>query len=148
MSPVTVVKPKRKKIFLYLIYHTKQEIRTITYVGASGHFNKRLAQHNGELNGGPRLTKRASGFWKPVLVLELDKNRKISTKKLKKIWKASSRGLDSRIKKGLLIARKYKLRCYISMDSKFARFRWLQPLWDDEHKIVLNQSEWDKLVED
>ena len=148
MSPPTVVKPKRKKIFLYLIYHTKQEIRTVTYVGAAGHFKKRLAQHNGQLNGGPRLTKRASGFWKPVLFLELDKNRKVSTKKLKKVWKASSRGLDSRIKKGLLIARQYNLRCYIPIDNKFERFRWLKPLWNPEHKIELNESEWDKLVED
>ena len=42
------------------------------------------------------------------MILELPAKRNFSSKKLKKEWKQSSRGLESRIRKGLEIAFKYK----------------------------------------
>ena len=89
----------KTKMFAYLISHNKQDIKTHTYIGCTRDFKKRLNQHNGKAPGGPRMTKRAAGFWKPVVVLELPQNRKFSSKELKKEWKQSSRGLESRIRK-------------------------------------------------
>lgn len=38
-----------------------------TYVGKTNHFARRLRQHNGEIAGGARSTRRREGRWKPLL---------------------------------------------------------------------------------
>ena len=75
---------EKKKMFLYLISHDRKDIKTHTYIGASGNFIRRLKQHNLVTPGGPRITRRAAGNWKPVMVLELPSGRKFSSKTLKK----------------------------------------------------------------
>tara|TARA_B110000008_G_C16723783_1_gene465879 strand:+ start:254 stop:694 length:441 start_codon:yes stop_codon:yes gene_type:complete len=94
-------------LYLYLICHHRQDIKTHTYIGCTENFLKRLNQHNGIEPGGPRITKRAAGSWNPVLILRLKPS--VKSKELKKEWKQSSRGLVSRIKKGMELAVKHKL---------------------------------------
>lgn len=38
-----------------------------TYVGKTNDFKRRLRQHNGEIVGGARSTRRVTGKWKPLL---------------------------------------------------------------------------------
>ena len=142
-------KVKREKMFLYLICHNRKDIKTHTYIGASGNFSRRLKQHNLETPGGPRITRRAAGNWKAVMILELPSSRKFSSKILKKEWKSSSRGLESRIRKGFQIAHKYKVKIYISKNdqNKIKLLERLNARWDLNHKIKLSENEWKQVID-
>ena len=104
---------EKNELYLYLINHNREDIKTHTYIGCVANFPNRLQQHNGQQPGCPRITRRAAGFWSPVLILELPADRNFNSKDLKKEWKQSSRGLESRIKKGLFLASKYNLKTYV-----------------------------------
>ena len=132
------------KMYAYLISHDKKDIKTHTYIGCTSDFKKRLAQHNGQLNGGPRMTKRASGYWKPVVVLELPPNRKFNSKELKKQWKSSSRGLESRVRKAFELALKFGLKIYISEKHNNTVFKDLHRKWNN-NKIKLSMDEYVKI---
>ncbi len=97
-------------LYMYLISHDLPQIKTHTYIGCTENFLKRLNQHNGLESGGPRITKRAAGSWKPVIIIKIPTDSKLKSKDLKKEWKQSSRGLESRIKRGIEIAVKNNLR--------------------------------------
>ena len=138
----------KKKMFLYLISHNKKEIKTHTYIGASANFIRRLKQHNLETPGGPRITRRAAGFWFPIMILELPAERNFSSKRLKLEWKSSSRGLESRVRKGFELAQKYSLKIYISKNEKH-KIKILQKLnarWSKNYTIKLTDDEWNKIV--
>ena len=134
-------------MYAYLISHNREDIKTHTYIGCTADFSKRLLQHNGILPGGPRMTKRAAGFWRPVTILELPKDRDFDSKALKKEWKQSSRGLESRIRKAFSLALTHNLKMYISktntVDNKILQF--LQNKWED-NKIKLSETQWQRLV--
>lgn len=136
-------------MFLYLICHDRKEIKTHTYIGACGNFIRRLKQHNLETPGGPRITRRAAGNWKAVMILELPSTRGFSSKTLKKEWKSSSRGLESRIRKGFEIARKYNVKVYITKDDKnnIKLLKRLNKRWSKEYKINLTNTEWRKIID-
>lgn len=137
-----------KTLFLYLISHDRKDIKTHTYIGCVEDFVSRLHQHNGQINGGPRITRRAAGSWDPVVILKLPKDRTFKSKTIKREWKQSSRGLESRIRKGLSLALKYKLTCYIMKDNKrkLPILNVLENKWEG-NKINLTQSEWDKIID-
>lgn len=135
----------KNKMFAYLISHDKKDIKTHTYIGCTEDFKKRLEQHNGKISGGPRITKRAAGFWKPVVVLELPVDRTFSSKELKKEWKQSSRGLDSRIRKAFELALQYKLKIYISEYNQEGIFKELHSKWDN-HCIQLTSQEYMNII--
>lgn len=139
----------KKQMYLYLISHDKREIKTHTYIGASANFTKRLKQHNCQQPGGPRITRRASPNWRPVMILELPEGRKFSSKILKKEWKSSSRGLESRIRKGFEIAYKYSVNVYITKkkDTKIKLLSYLNKRWSKDHKITLTDTEWGKIID-
>jgi len=140
---------QKKKMFLYLISHNKKEIKTHTYIGASGNFSRRLKQHNLETAGGPRITRRAAGFWVPIMVLELPSSRNFSSKVLKREWKSSSRGLESRVRKGFEIAKKYNVKIYISKkdNNKIKLLERLNTRWTSDHKIKLTNNEWKCIID-
>lgn len=139
---------KKKKMFLYLISHNKKGIKTHTYIGASGNFIRRLKQHNLETPGGPRITRRAAGFWIPVMILELPAGRTFSSKQLKSEWKSSSRGLESRVRKGFEIAQKYNIKLYISRNEKHKIniLEHLNKRWSENYNIKLTESEWEQII--
>ena len=136
-----------KQLFLYLISHDRKDIKTHTYIGCVEDFIKRLQQHNGQLNGGPRITKRAAGSWDPVIILKLPANRKFKSKALKKEWKQTSRRLESRIRKGFSLALKYNLTCYIMKKQKkeMPILTFLKDKWKD-NKIDLKGDDWNKIL--
>ena len=139
----------KKKMFLYLISHNKKEIKTHTYIGACGNFNRRLKQHNLKTPGGPRITRRAAGFWVPIMILELPSDREFSSKVLKKEWKSSSRGLESRVRKGFEIAKKYKVKIYISRNdkNKIKLLERLNTRWNSDNTIKLSNDEWKSIID-
>lgn len=136
-----------KQLFLYLISHDRKDIKTHTYIGCVHDFIKRLQQHNGQLPGGPRITRRAAGSWDPVIVLKLPNNRKFKSKEIKKQWKQTSRGLESRIRKGFEIAVKYNLTCYImkQQKKKVPILNFLRDKWQDD-KVKCTKKDWDKIL--
>ena len=138
----------KKALYLYLICHNRKDIKTHTYIGCVENFINRLHQHNGLENGGPRITKRAAGSWDPVIILKLPKDRTFDSKKLKREWKSSSRGLESRIKKGFELALKYNLTMCIMKSCKHLSIPILKHLSDKwkDNKIKLSKKQYIKLI--
>jgi hypothetical protein len=138
----------QRTIYIYLINHDRRDIKTHTYIGAAYDFRKRLDQHNGIIPGGPRITKKAAGYWEPVFVLRMFGARKLSSKVLKREWKSSSRGLESRIRKGFELSVKHNLQCYIMKSPKNKSvevLRNLKLLWKNE-EISLSKTEMLKII--
>ena len=135
-------------LFLYLISHDRKDIKTHTYIGCVEDFVNRLQQHNGIIAGGPRITRRAAGSWSPVIILKLPQHRTFDAKKLKKEWKQSSRGLESRIKKGFALAIKYNLTVYIMRKppkKKIPILDFLKDKWEND-RIKMTSEDWNKLL--
>lgn len=135
-------------LYLYLICHNRTEIKTHTYIGCTENFLKRLNQHNGLEPGGPRITKRAAGAWNPVLILKLPTERKFNAKDLKKEWKSSSRGLSSRIRKGLELAVKYKLKIIMPNENKYPKLEvlnYIHSRWKDD-KVDMTDDDWNHIL--
>ena len=137
----------KSDLYLYLISHSRKDIKTHTYIGCVEDFVNRLNQHNGIVSGGPRVTKKAAGDWEPVLVLKLPKDRNFDAKKIKKEWKQSSRGLESRIRKGFAIALKYNLTVYVKKkyNNSVPVLDILKDRWDN-NRVTANKTIWDKLM--
>lgn len=132
-------------LYLYLISHDRPEIKTHTYIGCTENFLKRLNQHNGLEAGGPRITKRAAGSWEPVLILKIDK-KKVNPKNLKREWKQSSRGLESRVKRGIELAVKHKLHIVIpKSDSKIPAIQYINRHWEGD-SVRMTDEEWQHVL--
>ena len=137
---------EKRDLYVYLIAHNRPDIKTHTYIGCVHNFYARLQQHNGQ--GGPRITKRAAGYWNPIIILKLPKERKqLNSKKIKCEWKQSSRGLESRVKKGFSLAKKYNLTCYVAEENtcNIHSLHILKNKWKDG-KAVVTDKDWEKLV--
>lgn len=140
-----------QELYLYLICHDRNDIKTHTYIGCVSDFNSRLAQHNGQIPGGPRITRRAAGSWFPVLILKLPEKRSFNSKVLKREWKQSSRGLESRVKKGLMLACEYNLSVLIQKQSN-SSLQIIQTLQNFLEKsetpgrVKIKPEEWEKLL--
>tara|TARA_B100001063_G_scaffold168609_1_gene157784 strand:- start:1582 stop:1995 length:414 start_codon:yes stop_codon:yes gene_type:complete len=131
-------------LYLYLISHGRSDIKTHTYIGCTENFLKRLNQHNGIEPGGPRITKRAAGSWEPVLILRLKPS--VKSKDLKKEWKQSSRGLVSRIKKGLELAVKNKLAVIMpKKESDVPIINYINNKWNGE-KADMSDKDWEYIL--
>jgi predicted GIY-YIG superfamily endonuclease len=50
----------------YILYNT---VSGTTYNGSTNNLTRRLRQHNGELKGGAKSTKRFQGFWKYLVIV-------------------------------------------------------------------------------
>lgn len=137
----------KSKMYLYLISHKKKDIKTHTYIGCTADFIKRLNQHNGSQPGGPRMTKRAAGHWQPIVILELPEDRTFKSKELKKEWKQSSRGLESRIRKAFQLSIKYKLKVYLTKNNinNVHILKSLKDKWVDD-KIKLSPKDWESIL--
>ena len=138
---------KRSDLYLYLISHNRKDIKTHTYIGCVEDFVNRLNQHNGLVAGGPRVTRKAAGDWEPVLLIKLLKDSKLDSKKIKKEWKSSSRGLESRIRKGFALACKYKLKVFVmkKKKQKVPVLDILDDLWKED-RVVADKKVWNKLL--
>ena len=93
------------------------------------------------------MTKRAAGHWQPIVILELPSDRTFKSKVLKKEWKQSSRGLESRIKKAFQLSLKYKLKIFLTKNNinnvhilKVLKHKW------KEDKINLSVQEWNHII--
>ena len=58
---------------MYLVYILKSD--NLSYIGMTNDFMKRFRQHNGELVGGAKYTKKRE-FWYPVCIIDGFKDRK------------------------------------------------------------------------
>lgn len=137
-----------KMLYIYLISHNNPNIKTHTYIGCTESFLKRLNQHNGLETGGPRVTKRAAGSWVPVLILKYDREKHtISSKEIKREWKQSSRGLQSRVQRGIQLAVKYKLPIVMpkTEDSNIDIIKFINERWKDD-KAILTDEDWEHIL--
>lgn len=88
---------------LYIIANAC-EYRTLhAWVGCNSNVEVRVSQHNGIAPGGPAATRKAAGYWKPILYVEIPPIRNYSTKPIKKMCKRG-RGWESRCKRALNMA--------------------------------------------
>jgi len=134
-------------LYLYLISHDLPEIKTHTYIGCTAQFLKRLNQHNCLEVGGPRITKRAAGSWEPVIIIKIPDDHGLNLKELKKEWKQSSRGLESRIRRGIEIAVKNKLQIIMpkTADSKIPLVSFINERWSED-KVDLTDDDWQRIL--
>jgi hypothetical protein len=115
-----------RDMYAYLICHNRCDLKTHTYIGLTANYDKRLKQHNCQISGGPRSTRRAAGSWETIMVLKIPADRPYSSKIIKRCWKQTARGVDSRIRKGFVLAIQYGLEVYIKRDNKIPllTFKW------------------------
>ena len=75
------------------------------------------------------------------------KNSDHDSKKIKKEWKQSSRGLESRIRKGFALAIKYNLNVLVMKNrkGKVPVLNILEDKWEND-KVVADKTIWDKLL--
>lgn len=134
-------------LYLYLIAHNRPEIKTHTYIGCTENFLKRLNQHNGLESGGPRITKRAAGSWEPVIIIKIPDDRTLNSKDLKKEWKQSSRGLESRIKRGLEIAVNNSLQLVMpkNKNNDIPIVKFINDNWDGD-QVNMTDQQWQRVL--
>jgi predicted GIY-YIG superfamily endonuclease len=73
---------------VYLLYNSRTKR---TYIGASTNVPRRLRQHNGEIRGGARSTRKGAGDWKLVCWLG-GFETKSSAYRWEKLIKSRARG--------------------------------------------------------
>tara|TARA_B110000008_G_scaffold175156_1_gene174775 strand:+ start:4455 stop:4877 length:423 start_codon:yes stop_codon:yes gene_type:complete len=134
-------------LYLYLISHDRPEIKTHTYIGCTENFLRRLNQHNGLEVGGPRITKRAAGSWEPVIIIKIPDDTALNSKDLKKEWKQSSRGLESRIRRGLEIAVNNQLQLVMpkNKNNNIPIVKFINDNWDGDTVNMTNQQ-WKRVL--
>ncbi len=136
-------------MYIYLIAHDRKEIKTHTYIGCVEDFLRRLDQHNGQISGGPRITRRAAGSWEPILILKLSREQRALAKTIKNEWKQTSRGLESRIRKGFALAVKYQLPCSVKKNISYEVpiLSHLKDQWDQD-MLKMKHDDWQKIIDD
>jgi len=134
-------------LYLYLISHDRPEIKTHTYIGCTENFLRRLNQHNGFEAGGPRITKRAAGSWEPIIIIKIPDDSTLNSKDLKKEWKQSSRGLESRIRRGLEIAVNNQLQLVMpkNKNNNIPIVKFINDNWDGDTVNMTNQQ-WKRVL--
>ena len=93
---------------MYLVYILKSD--NLSYVGMTNDFLKRFRQHNGELVGGAKYTKK-SEFWYPVCIIDGFKDKK-SACQCEWRLKRGKKGATGRIK---------YFSNYLSMNQKWTQ---------------------------
>jgi predicted GIY-YIG superfamily endonuclease len=75
--------PKGQQCYVYYLENAK---RTGVYIGYTTDFKRRIRQHNGEIKGGARRTKRKGGPWKFAMILSFPASwfHKINAMRLEK----------------------------------------------------------------
>jgi predicted GIY-YIG superfamily endonuclease len=81
------------KWHVYLLYNSKINR---TYIGCTTDYKRRLRQHNGELSGGAKSTKKGAGHWHLHAVLSGFKDRS-EVMRWEKLLKLRCWGLKSRL---------------------------------------------------
>ena len=52
-----------RQFWCYILYNTKEEYKNCTYVGYTVNPQRRIRQHNAEIKGGAKATKKGAGSW-------------------------------------------------------------------------------------
>lgn len=104
---------------VYLMYNNCRQSKTKTYIGCAESINDTILEHNGIIDGGPKLTKKAQGTWKILCILLIPPNnsKKVSPDWLKSHWRTKSRGPKRRVHFGIKLQKKYDLYCFISEEE-------------------------------
>ena len=86
---------------VYLLVHYQGE-KAHTFIGSTNNFEKSLSEYNKNVQ-----------TCLPVLLLKFPNQRDYGIKHIRESWKRNTRGLDSRIKYGFKLAKKYGTTVYI-----------------------------------
>jgi hypothetical protein len=97
--------------FIYLMINTFPRTKTHTYVGKDRKPRRKVMLHNSGGVKNARSARPAMGHWKLEMVIgpvwSHDTARRIRNE-----WRANSRGIEPRSKRGREIAKKYQLVCW------------------------------------
>jgi len=82
-----------------------------------------------------------------VIIIKIPTDSKLKSKDLKKEWKQSSRGLESRIKRGIEIAVKNNLRLIMPKDStsSIPVVKYINERWEGE-KVQMTDRDWQRIL--
>ena len=86
--------------------------------------------------------------WKPILLLKHDgEKNNVSAKLIKKEWKQSSRGIQSRIRRGFELAVKYNLSIVMpkKSDMNIDIINYITERWQGD-KALLTDEDWEHLL--
>jgi hypothetical protein len=97
--------------------------------------------------GGPRITKRAAGSWEPVIIIKISDDTTVNSKDLKKEWKQSSRGLESRIRRGIEIAVNNGLQLVMpkNKNNNIPIVKFINDNWDGD-KVTMTNQQWKRVL--
>lgn len=85
---------------VYLLYNP---VANRTYIGATTNINRRIRQHNSEIKGGSRYTKKCGPFWNIICTISGFENRSIAYRWEKLLKLRGGKGLTSRNKSFILL---------------------------------------------
>ncbi len=101
---------------LYMLVNDCPNVTTTTHIGHTTDIFRRLLQHNGKLPGGPRVTRKAAGFWKVALTIVLPQHRDLGHAELVEFWKRNSRKANRRLEFGIEMARDLQVPWFLNSD--------------------------------
>jgi hypothetical protein len=82
-------------LFLYVLANNCSFRTLHAHVGSTEDFYRRVAQHNGQIPGGPSSTRKAAGNWQVIMYVVVPPYRNYSVKQLVQSCK-KGRGWQSR----------------------------------------------------
>ena len=80
---------------MWYVYLLLNEVSGVSYVGCTTNYKKRIRQHNGDIVGGARATRKWAGHWRLYKVLEGFKDRS-EAMRWERILKMRGRGIEGR----------------------------------------------------
>jgi len=108
-------KLRARWLYVYILANNCNFRTLHAHVGCTTNLYRRIAQHNGEIHGGPLATKKAAGHWKVLMYIVVPPYRNYSTKSIVRACK-KGRGWPSRCKRAISLATKKGLDWRITRD--------------------------------
>lgn len=97
--------------FAYMMVNFKAEQKINTYIGKSRNPVEKVSEHNAKKTKGAKSTKQAAGSWKIYMIVGPFPTKSASSK-FRDEWKANSRGIPSRAKRGENLAHENDMKVW------------------------------------
>ena len=99
---------------LYMLVNDCKELNTKTFIGHAVDVERALQQHNNEVPGGPRVSRKAAGHWTLALRIVLPSKRKLAHDALVEFWKRSRRKASRRLEFGISMAKRLQVPWFLN----------------------------------
>ena len=99
--------------FAYMLANYDPSQKINTYIGKSRNPNKKVTLINQKKTKGSKSTRQAAGNWELQMIIGpfVEKQESIN---FREHWKQQSRGIKSRIQRGITLAKEYDKMCWDS----------------------------------